>query len=177
VKAVEWYLKAAAQNDSLAQFNLGRMYRSGYGVSKDDFQASKWYRLAAGQGLALAQYNLGVQCLEGRGIPQNFEEAIQWFLLAAKQGLWDAQYNLALMYKTGKGTTRNCSEAYKWFYIVALNGDEEASQKRDSLAAELTPSEIADAEARAKESVNESDLVRKLAAREDKPTFSYRFIV
>ena len=47
--------QAAAQGDSEAQFNLGRVYDNGEGVAKDLAEAVKWYRLASEQGLAEAQ--------------------------------------------------------------------------------------------------------------------------
>jgi uncharacterized protein len=34
-KAAEWFKKAAAQGDADAQFNLGVMYNTGEGVSRD----------------------------------------------------------------------------------------------------------------------------------------------
>ena len=44
----------AEQGDASAQYNLGDMYRIGYGVPQDDKTAVKWYTLAAEQGNANA---------------------------------------------------------------------------------------------------------------------------
>ena len=54
-------IKAAAESgDRNAQYQLGNMYGSGQGVSKDYVEAAKWYRKAAEQGVAKAQLGLGV---------------------------------------------------------------------------------------------------------------------
>jgi TPR repeat protein len=53
---VYWYQKAAAQENTGAQYNLGVMYTNGKGVSKDAKQAVYWYKKAAEQGYAGAQY-------------------------------------------------------------------------------------------------------------------------
>ena len=43
-------LKAAAQGDAAAQYNLGVMYAEGEGVAKDTVKAVEWYKKAAAQG-------------------------------------------------------------------------------------------------------------------------------
>ena len=50
VKAVEWYRKAAEQEYSDAQYNLGAMYYNGEGVEQDYAKAVEWVRKAAEQG-------------------------------------------------------------------------------------------------------------------------------
>ena len=49
-KAVEWYRKAAEQNEAAAQFSLGLMYDQGTGVERNLTEATRWYRLAAKNG-------------------------------------------------------------------------------------------------------------------------------
>lgn len=46
-QAVAWYRKGAEQSHNLAQYNLGRMYRSGTGVEQNDTQALYWFKQAA----------------------------------------------------------------------------------------------------------------------------------
>jgi hypothetical protein len=41
-EAVNWYRKAAEQNHSLAQNELGKMYEKGLGVAQDIDEAVKW---------------------------------------------------------------------------------------------------------------------------------------
>jgi TPR repeat protein len=46
-EAVRWYRLAAAQGDASAQFNLGVMFRDGWGVPQDYVSAHMWLNLAA----------------------------------------------------------------------------------------------------------------------------------
>jgi len=54
------FYRAANQENTDAQLNLGMLYANGQGVGKDYEKALKWFRRAAGHGDAIGQYNLGV---------------------------------------------------------------------------------------------------------------------
>ena len=49
-EAVEWYRKAADQENAGAQCNLGFMFANGRGVAQSDEEAFQWYRKAANKG-------------------------------------------------------------------------------------------------------------------------------
>ena len=49
-EAVKWFHKAAEQGNATAQYNLGRMYQNGEGVTRDFAEARRWYQKAAAQG-------------------------------------------------------------------------------------------------------------------------------
>jgi TPR repeat protein len=83
-EAVKWYRKAAEQNYTPAQSNLGCCYDSGQGVATDYVEAVKWYRKAAEQGHIEAQFNLGYCYTNGQGVAKNKVEAYAWFSMAAK---------------------------------------------------------------------------------------------
>ncbi len=76
----------AEQGNAKAQRNLGRMYRTGRGVSQDYAEAVKWYRKAAEQGFAFAQNSLGSMYERGQGVPQDYAQAVRWYRKAAAQG-------------------------------------------------------------------------------------------
>lgn len=57
-EVVKWYRRAAEQGDAGAQFRLSNCYRYGYGVEKNDIEATRWYQKAAEQGDKLSQYKL-----------------------------------------------------------------------------------------------------------------------
>jgi hypothetical protein len=65
VESVEWYLKAAKQGNSSAQYELGRCYMSGIGVAQDQSVAVMWIRKAADKGDAQALNALGLSYLNG----------------------------------------------------------------------------------------------------------------
>ena len=47
---MQWFKKAAKQNNFYAQYNIGYMYEYGNGVSKNKKKAIAWYKKAAKQG-------------------------------------------------------------------------------------------------------------------------------
>ncbi|MCA8835846.1 MAG: sel1 repeat family protein [Proteobacteria bacterium] len=76
----------AEQGISLAQFNLGTMYKNGEGVPEDYREAVKWFRLSAEQGHESGQYNLGGGYHFGNGVPKDYVLAYMWYNLAASNG-------------------------------------------------------------------------------------------
>ena len=60
-------------------------------------------------------------------------------------------FGLGLAHACGRGAATDLVEAHKWFNIAALRGHAEAARRRQELAAELRPDEIADAQRRARE--------------------------
>ena len=57
------------------------------------------------------------------------------------------------MYVEGKGVPKDSVYAYMWWNIAAAGGDKVASESRDSVAKEMTASQIAKAEELARECV------------------------
>ena len=50
--AVEYYLKAAAQGEALAEYRLGRCHELGIGMEPNQVRATAWYEKAAAKGNA-----------------------------------------------------------------------------------------------------------------------------
>ncbi|NNE85951.1 MAG: hypothetical protein HKN28_18465 [Alphaproteobacteria bacterium] len=113
---------------------------------RGDFAAAlKEWRPLAERGDARAQYNLGVVLFNGQGVPHDPVKAVEWYRAAADQGYGPAQANLSFMYETGQGLLQNYIEAYKWSTLAASHGVN-VRRTLDSLAAKMTPAQIADAE-------------------------------
>jgi len=119
VEAVEWYRKAAEQNNAEAQFNLGICYDNGRGVTKDLVEAYKWYRKAAQQNYAKAQSNLGFCYDNGEGVAKDQVEAVKWYRKAAEQNYAQAQFNLGIHCASGEGVAKDQLEAVKWYRKAA----------------------------------------------------------
>src|SRR4051812_41113944 len=79
--------RLAEQGDVEAQFQLGGIYYSGHGVTKDLGAAANWFRLAAEQGHVGAAFNLGCMFAEGEGVPQSIAEAMKLYRWAGEKGL------------------------------------------------------------------------------------------
>ncbi len=126
LKAMEDSLKSlrvkADDGDSMAQFNVGLIYRDGRGVPQDYAEAARWFRKAADQGLDGAQVNLGVLYFMGQGVAQDYAEAANWYRKAADQELDGAQLNLGLMHKKGQGVPQDYTEAVALFRGAANSG-------------------------------------------------------
>ncbi len=69
-----------------AQYGVGFMYESGWGVDRDPGEAFRWYQQAAQQGHAKAQYNLGMLYRDGQGVSKNDALGLYWIQSAADRG-------------------------------------------------------------------------------------------
>ncbi|MDQ6869406.1 MAG: hypothetical protein M3178_13855 [Pseudomonadota bacterium] len=147
--AAKWYEKAAQQGRAVAEYRLASLYEKGLGVGKDIQRAKDLYQRAAEKGNTHAMYNLGVLAAEGTGGKPNYTSAALWFGKAAEYGVRDSQFNLAVLLARGLGLPKDLVKSYTWFAIVAAAGDAEAARKRDDVAARLTSSELAAANAAA----------------------------
>ena len=96
-EAARWFLKAAEQGVTDAQFNLALMYYNAEGVEQSDAQAARWFTAAAEQGHAKAQFNLGALHANGHGVAQSFATAYRLWLMASLQGDYNATENLEMM--------------------------------------------------------------------------------
>ncbi len=121
-KALVLYLPLAEQGNATAQYNLGRMYAKGEGVSQDKGQAVLWYRKAAEKGYAAAQNSLGWMYDNGEGVGQDKGQAVQWYQKAAEQGYAAAQNNLGVMYDNGEGVGQDKGQAVLWYRKAVEQG-------------------------------------------------------
>jgi len=92
-----------------------------------------------------AQINLGNMYFDGHGVQQDQAETVKWYLLAADQGSADAQIALGFLYEYGQAVPQNYVQAHKWFDLAG------SSLYRDTLAAKMTPAQIAEAQKLARE--------------------------
>ena len=148
-KAIEWYRKAAAQDNQKAatrlkllqaneerfkrelanaangnkesQYKIGNMYTEGIGTNIDLAKAAEAYELSARQDYAKAEYKLGLVHYEGTGVRTNKKTAYEWFKQAAEKDYPAAQYYLGKMYASGKGVKRNYAISLEW-YTKAVDG-------------------------------------------------------
>lgn len=145
--AAQWYDKAAQQGFAAAEYRLASLYERGFGVGKDMQRAKALYQRAAEKGNIRAMHNLGVLAAEGTDGKPDYAAAALWFGKAADFGVRDSQYNLAVLLARGLGVSKDLVRSYTWFAVVAAAGDEDAGKKRDDIAARLTSTELAAANA------------------------------
>ena len=128
-------------------------------AQKDDYAtALRLWRSLAEQGDANAQYGLGFMYDTGQGVPQDYAAAMSWYRKAADQGHAAAQSNLGTMYANGWGVPQDYILAHMWWNLAASRLDASEKEKRDkviknrdSVAARMTPAQIAEAQKMARE--------------------------
>ena len=168
VEAATWYRQVSEQDlgpetffnfgdrttQAIAQVLLGFVYAAGKGVPQDDAEAAKWLRKAAEQDNRTAQSTLGAYYEHGLGVVQDYSEALKWYRKAADQGDAASLFGVGLLYREGHGVPRNYVEAHKWLNIAAARAKADAQAQyadaRDQLAKKMTPSEISEAQKRAR---------------------------
>ena len=123
---------------------------------RDYVTAMRLFRPFANQGDALAQTTLGEMYAKGKGVPQDYAQALVWFRKAADQGYAWAQDDLSWMYAEGEGVSQDYILAYMWANLAASRATDAlirdiAAKDRDTVAAKMTPAQIAEAQRVARE--------------------------
>ena len=131
------------QSSAAEDYRKGLAYSQGNGVAKDAAQAFTWFMKSAEQGYAQAQYQVGVAFASGMGTAKDLSKAVYWYDKSATRGHITAQRNLADMYAKGEGVKQDKTQALAWYSILAESGNPIDIQRRDILAKELSPKEIA----------------------------------
>lgn len=120
-------------------------------ASGDYATARRELKPLAEQGHARSQYRLGVMYFNGQGVLQDYAEAVRWFRAAAEQGDASAQFNLGVMYHKGEGVIQDYILAHMWLNIGGANGSSFAPDVRDIVEDRMTPTDIAEAQRRARD--------------------------
>jgi len=137
LRAAKWFERAEQAGLTPAAFQLGVLYQTGQGVTKDPEKERQYFRKAAEHGNAAAMHNLAVIEAD-RG---DNASAAQWFIKAANHGVTDSQFNLAELYFRGFSVERSFVESYKWFALAAARGDHDAQDRRNDVATRLNDAE------------------------------------
>lgn len=128
-------IRQAEAGDPFAQFQAGRMYREGSGVSRDPGQADEWFDKAfsglkkeADDGDRDAA-SLVYECFhEGLGVEKDAAKALFWLQRAAQEGMPEAMFTLALEYRNGGLVEKNESLFMYWLRKAAEEGDDGDAQ-------------------------------------------------
>jgi hypothetical protein len=94
VAAMDWFRRAALQQNADAAHYLARGYREGLGVPRSLVETLAWTRRAAKLGKPESQYNLGLHYLLGQGVSQDSKRALDWFRQSADAGYEPARETL-----------------------------------------------------------------------------------
>ncbi len=111
------------EDEAIAEWDLGNLYRDGSGIPKDQTEAVKWYHRAAERGTPEMQRQLGIFYETGKGVPQDYGQAFKWYRRAAERGDALAQSSLGILYSHGQGVPKDEAEAVKWWRMAAEQGN------------------------------------------------------
>ena len=149
--AYKFYKPEADKGAVEAQYRVGLMHKFGWGTARDHGAAARWFTLAAEQSHAEAQFELGIYYKDGRGVPKDMAQSAAWFLKASEQGVGIAQLNLGRYYLAGTGVAKDPVAAYYWLTAAAFNGYMDGMALRAPASEEMTPEQIKETNARAKQ--------------------------
>lgn len=134
-----------------AQYNMGVMYLTGKGVSKNQSQGVKYLRKAADRGHTKAASTIGAMYLQGQAVTRNAGQARRYLTKAAQKGDAQSMLYLSLMYNRGDGVKQDKAQAYQW--LLSLPSSQNSAQLRnnqDNLAKTLSAAQKSKAESAAK---------------------------
>lgn len=124
--AVPLFLKAANAGHSEAMYEMGYLYETGDGVTKDIKEAAGWYRKGAEAGDAKAQRAIGLMYENGTGVPENWIEASSWYRKSANADDAMGQYLFGRAYQYGIGVRLSLTDAITWYDKAAAQGNGDA---------------------------------------------------
>jgi TPR repeat protein len=118
--AAESFYRGAQLGHLGAQFEIGRRYLEGSGVSPDTAEAIHWLDMAAKRGSLEAQKLLaGLYSVGEDGFAKNPSEAFRLFRLAAEQGDAHAQMSVGVALLYGEGAPKDMTQAVRWLRKAA----------------------------------------------------------
>lgn len=108
--------------------------------------ARAWLRAQAEAGLRPAQSALGQLLLE-----EDASAAAPWLQRAAQAGDVESQHQLGRLHIQGSGVAQDYVQAHKWLNVAAAGGSTAAFDMRAVVADLMTPEQLAEAQARARQ--------------------------
>lgn len=160
--ALYYFRKAANNGLKQAKFNLCSMYYQDQDLATDYGTEVEKLHVQAHAANPLAPYEMARMYMDGTAAEshaQDYGKAVRWFRMAAQQGMPDAQIELGQLYEKGLGVPQDYVMAHMWFNVAAsllsntyVGGErEDAGQLRDTIALKMTPQQVADAQALARD--------------------------
>jgi len=125
----DFQMKLAQKGNAEAQFKVGEMYETGFGVKKDMVEARNWISKANAQGHETAGFKLLYWDVEKNGVTAGNKANVEALKAKAKAENPQAQYYLGKMYAYGVGVKKNSDEAINWLNKAALVGVLEAEEE------------------------------------------------
>ncbi|VAW53150.1 hypothetical protein MNBD_GAMMA06-1996 [hydrothermal vent metagenome] len=127
----DFQMKMAKKGNAEAEFKVGEMYETGFGVKEDKVEAKNWITKAANQGHETASFKLLYWDIEKNGLNDTNRGKYEALKLKADEGNSQAQYYIGVMYSRGVGMKKNSKKALGWLNKAALVGVLEAEREME----------------------------------------------
>lgn len=125
----DFQMTLAKKGNAEAQFKVGEMYETGFGVNEDKAEAMNWINKAAAQGNENAGFKLLYWDIEKNGVTTANRAEFEILKTKANEGNPQAEYYLGKMYSRGIGVKQDPDKAISWLNKAALVGVLEAERE------------------------------------------------
>lgn len=125
----DFQMKLAEKGNAEAEFKVGEMYETGFGVKQDMKEAENWINKAAEKGHETANFKLLYWDLEKNGVTSSNKAGLDSLQAKANEGNPQAQYYVGKMYSRGVGLKKDPDKAIDWLNKAAFVGVLEAERE------------------------------------------------
>ena len=125
----DFQMKLAEKGNAEAQFKIGEMYETGFGVKQNMSLADEWIRKSARQGHEVAGFKLLYWDMKKNGLSESNKPQYDELVTRAAAENGYAQYYLGKLYADGAGLDKDSEKALDWFNKATLQGIVEAERE------------------------------------------------
>lgn len=139
--ARHFYERASELGYPIADFTLGSLYRTGFGVERDLSRAAELWMMAAEQGLQVAQVGMARLYRRGWGVRQSYPDMLRWLEHLEAQNYPQALDVLGNLYRQGIFVEQDLARAFEFYRRASVQGYANATSNlagmyRDGLGVE-----------------------------------------
>ncbi len=116
------WLRRAESGNPIAQLFVGRCYREGVMVEKNQAKAFEWFEKSAAQSNDFAMLNMGLSFEHSLGVNVDRSKALAWYTQSAEAGNGSAMYLLGRFHESGAAGRPNPDLAFSWYKRAAASG-------------------------------------------------------
>ena len=120
---IDWYLPAAQEGDTEAQYNLGFMYETGWGVPENSTEAIRWYKEASEMQHDVAQLRLAMMTIVGVGVETSMHNGLELLHQSAENGNRIAEILVQDMFDVGDISKKDAKQVVSGIRRIFDDGE------------------------------------------------------
>jgi len=165
----DFQMTLAKKGNAEAEFKVGEMYETGFGVGKDMKEARTWINKAAAQGHETAKFKLLYWDMEKNGLKGDNKNKFAELRTKADAGNPQAMYYLGKMHANGVGVKQNYDISLDWLnkatFVGVLEAERESILVRERKQSALEDNRKAEEARKAKEKAEQEETKKADAQR------------